>query len=78
MSEVKNLQENLSELPKRGRKKATEKIEIDSPVAEEAQIIGKWLPKGSDKECSICHAVMMGWASREKFNYCPMCGAKME
>ena len=68
-----------------------EKIEIASnvteqlPVATEAVMVKKentatWLidtGKG-EKKCSACGAIMHGWAYREKLDYCPKCGAKMQ
>ena len=39
----------------------------------------KWIVKSNGtKICEACGAVMMGWAFREKLNYCPKCGAKAE
>ena len=30
------------------------------------------------KTCEACGAVMKGWAYREKFYYCPICGIKID
>ena len=29
------------------------------------------------KKCQKCGAVMRGWAYRQEFKYCPMCGEKL-
>lgn len=43
-------------------------------------ISSKWVKDEvqATKTCEACGAVMRGWAYREKFLYCPMCGAKMD
>lgn len=47
-------------------------------VVEPVKIETKWVVNPDfTKTCEACGAVMRGWACRENFLYCPMCGAKV-
>lgn len=55
-----------------------EKNAPEKEVSEKAKK-AKWLIDAvkSEKKCDACGAIMHGWAYRQQFNYCPMCGASM-
>ena len=54
--------------------------EVIDTKASKASNVTKWIKDEAlaTKTCEACGAVMHGWAFREKFAFCPMCGAKAE
>ena len=53
---------------------------VVEPVEEiQPKEYSKWLKDEQkwQKTCEKCGAVMRGWAYRENFKYCPMCGVEM-
>ena len=62
-----------------------EKIDVEEKkaeiVEEETKYIkntAEWIVTADAKKCSICGAEMRGWAFRQNFNYCPMCGMRIQ
>lgn len=48
----------------------------DMPAADVVPVVhGQWLPDCDLDYCSICHCEKL---SRDRYNYCPNCGAKMD
>ena len=37
----------------------------------------KWIVDGETKVCEYCGSVLRGWAARQSFIYCPICGTHM-
>ena len=75
----KKSQKSSSTISKRARKPKIEKIEEEQKVEtnlKKPEVLSKWIidEVNATKTCEICGAVMRGWAFREKFNFCPMCG----
>lgn len=68
-------------------KKEVDEI-LEEPITEAVKVekkakapkATKWIIDDSKatKTCESCGAVMRGWAFREDFKYCPICGAKAE
>ena len=54
--------------------------EVVDTKASKASNVTKWIKDEAlaTKTCEACGAVMRGWAFREKFAFCPMCGAKAQ
>ena len=63
-----------------------EKMEVNSvsktetPIKTVVKKNYKWIDNNVDgvKTCEACGAEMRGWAYRQNFIYCPMCGEKMD
>ena len=55
-----------------------EKIEQAEPKTRKAEKrkTGEWIIDKEHKTCSACGAVMLGWAYREPFKFCPKCGSQ--
>ena len=90
MNEKENLQKSSqtgsSNTIKKGRKPKAEKMEAEKNLEEEkieekaVKESHKWIVDrvAFTKTCDGCGAVMRGWAYRETFKYCPMCGSEMK
>lgn len=77
-------------MSRKGRKAKAVKMEAELKAeavpekieekVEEKKFKHKWLDDkfAGIKTCDACGAQMRGWAYREKFKYCPMCGVEME
>lgn len=47
-----------------------------TPSADVAPVVhARWIPDGDLDYCSLCHCEKL---SRDRYGYCPKCGAKMD
>ena len=68
MEKVNELEEETSEAPEEVVVEAPDENRVYHWIMDEANFA---------KTCEKCGAVIRGaWAFREKFDYCPKCGAK--
>ena len=58
-------------------KKELEQVSEPVAVAEPVTPAVAWIVGYDYKECPSCGARMQGWAFRQQFAYCPMCGVQL-